>query len=181
MNTYSKVVAADPRASFLRFKFWWRKKTGIDFNEEERFAIPFKREDWDECLNAIGQLLTFDGLQTNLTLRLIEAVAFFHRGEYRRGFEAFEQLNAEQIFARNRVFRRYLFSDETGSGRPRRFSGTVTNVRESKEGLISVPGFPKGITFFVRDAGKPDLRQGDDLNNFCIAFNMLGPIADFRV
>jgi len=174
-------VLSDARASFLRFKFWWRKRTGIDFNEEERFPIPFKQEEWDECVNVIGRLLAFDGLQTNLTLRLIEAVAFFHRGEYRRGFEAFEQLNAEQIFARNRVFRRYLFSDVSGNGKPRRFSGTVTNVRENKEGLISVPGFSKGITFFVRDAARPDLRQGDDLNDFCIAFNMLGPIADFRV
>jgi hypothetical protein len=181
MNTYSTVVFADSRALYLRFKLWWRMKTGIDFNEQERFPIPFKREDWDECVNDIGRFITNEDFQTNLTLRLIEAVAFFHRGEYRRGFEAFEQLNAEQIFARNRVFRRYIFSDESGNGKPRRFSGTVTHVRDGKEGLISIPRFPKGITFFVRDTGRPDLRQGDDLNDFCIAFNMLGPIADFRI
>ena len=98
IDTYSIVVLQDPRALFLRFKFWWRKKTGIDFNEEDRFAIPFRRDDWDECVNVIGRLFAFR-IQTNLTLRLIEAVGFFHRGEYRRGFEAFEQLNAEQIFA----------------------------------------------------------------------------------
>lgn len=179
MEQYPDVVSSDPRALFLRFKFWWRKKTGMNFNEKERFAIPFSVQDWDECIRAVGELLSFEEFQTNLTLRLIEAVAFFHRAEYRRGFEAFEQLSAEQIFVRDRVVRRYLFSDSSGT--PRRFSGTVTHIRENRDGLVAIPAFPKGVTFFARESGKSELRKGDDLSGFCVAFNMLGPIVDFRL
>lgn len=179
MDAYPEVVLKDPRALFLRFKLWWRTRAGIDFNERERFPVPFGEADWDECVQTIGGILTHDEFRTNLTLRLIEAVAFFHRGEYSRGFEAFEQLNAEQIYARNRIVRRYLFSDS--AGKPRRFSGTVVTVRDSRTGFVSISGFPRRILFFLYETGRPDTRQGDDLSDFHIAFNMLGPIADFRV
>ncbi len=179
MDNYPAVVRKDPRALFLRFKLWWRKKTRTDFNEKERLAVPFDRQDWDECVSTLGDLLAFEEFHSNLTLRLIEAVAFFHRGEYRKGFDAFEQIEAEQIFARNRVIRRYLFSDEHGA--PRKFSGTITQVGENQIGFVAVGGFPKGIPFIVRESGKIDAQTGDDFNGFRIAFNMRGPIVDFRI
>jgi hypothetical protein len=179
MDRYPEVVRKDARAIFLRFKLWWRKKTGTDFNEKERMAIPFNAQDWDECVHTLGELFAFEEFQRNLTLRLIEAVAFFQGGDYPRGFTAFEQLESEQIFARNRVIRRYLFSD--ANGMPRKFSGIVTHVRDDKSGSMSVSGFPKGIPFIVRESGRQVVRPGDDFNEFRIAFNMRGPIVDFRV
>lgn len=179
MDSYPAVVRKDARALFLRFKLWWRKKTHTDFNEKERLAIPFSIQDWDECVGTLGDLLAFEEFHSNMTLRLIEAVAFFHRGEYRRGFDAFDQIESEQIFARNRIIRRYLLSNERGI--PRKFAGTVTQVRENQNGYIAVGGFPKGIPFIVRESGKTDVQTGDDFNDFRIAFNMRGPIVDFRV
>lgn len=179
MDCHPAVIKRDARALFLHFKLWWRTKTLSDFNERERFAIPFSRQDWDHCVSTLGDLLSFEEFRSNLTLRLIEGVAFFHRGEHRRGFETFDQIESEQIFARNRVIRRYLFSDEHGV--PRKFSGTVTQVRENQNGFISVAGFPRGIPFIVRESGKADVQIGDDYNDFRIAFNMRGPIVDFRV
>jgi hypothetical protein len=179
IDNYLPVVRKDARALFLRFKLWWRKKTGIDFNERERLAVPFNAEDWNECIHTLGALLAFEEFQSNLTLRLIEAVAFFQRGDYPRGFTAFEQLESEQVFARNRIIRRYLFSDPNGA--PRKFSGIVTQVRDDKNGYVAVTGFPKGIPFIVRESGRADVRVGDDFNEFRIAFNMRGPIVDFRV
>ena len=178
MDAYPAVIRRDARALFLHFKLWWRIKTHTDFNEKERLAAPLSIEDWDNCVSALGQLLAFDEFKINRTLRLIKAVALFHCGDYPKGFEAFAQLESEQIFARDRVIRRYLFSDENGN--PRKFSGTVTQVRD-QNGLVAVPRFPKGIPFIIREVGKADVQIGDDLTDFRIAFNMRGPIVDFRV
>lgn len=178
MDAYPSIIGRDARALFLHFKLWWRVKTHMDFNEKERVAAPLTTEEWDNCVSTLGQLLAFDEFKINRTLRLIEAVAFFHRGDYPKGFEAFAQLESEQIFARDRVIRRYLFSEANGN--PRKFSGTVTQIRD-QNGLVAVPRFPKGIPFIIREAGKAEIQIGDDLPDFCIAFNMRGPIVDFRV
>jgi hypothetical protein len=175
---HQKVVAADAHASFLRFRLWWRAKLGFDFNSGERIAVPFDVNDWEECLRTVGTLLTFEQFSGHPTLRLIEAVALFHIGDSSRGFDAFDKLATDQLFVRNRVVRRFVFSD--GRAAPRRFNGTVLSV-QSRDGSLHVQGLSRRIPFFVQESPRRDLRVGDDLQGFGISFNMLGPIAEFRL
>jgi hypothetical protein len=174
---HRQVVASDANAMFLRFKLWWRSKLGADFNAAERMALPFSLETWGECLSSVNALLSSERFHEHPTLRLIEAVALFHRGESSGGFAAFEAMNTELLFARNRVIRRFVFSDP--QGKPRQFSGTVVRL-EGRQGSLQVQGFGRWIPFFANEANRSDLRRGDDLHGFGIAFNMLGPIAEFR-
>ena len=87
-------------------------------------------------------------------------------------------MNADLLFPRHRVVRRFLFSDE--HGRPKPFNGTVVRL-EGQKGELQVQGLSRRIPFFSPEANRPDLRRNDDLRDFYIAFNMLGPIVEFRV
>jgi hypothetical protein len=174
---YLKVVESSAHASFLRFKLWWRSRLGFDLNEGERLALPFSQEKWNECLRLLAGLLAFEEFREHPSLRLIEAVALFQTGDVNRGFEAFASLSSAQIFVRNRIIRRFLWSDQ--HGKPRRFSGRVVRLEE-RDGSLLVQGLNRWLPFFRQEVKRPELRRGDDLEGFGIAFNMLGPIADFR-
>lgn len=175
---HRSVVSTDANATFLRFKLWWRSHLGHDFSATERMALPFTSELWGECLDFVRTLLNWERFREHPTLRLIEAVALFHHGESGVGFTAFEAMNKELLFPRNRVIRRFIFSD--AHGRPRHFSGSVARL-EGRNGELQVPSFSRRIPFFTDEANRVDLRRGDDLHGFGIAFNMLGPIAEFRL
>lgn len=174
---FQKAIEASPHAAFLRFKLWWRSRLGYDPNDGERIALPFSREDWDRCSNLVAHLLAFEEFREHPTLRLIEAVAFFHRGDSASGFEAFSRLSSDQILGRNRIIRRFMFSDQ--HGKAKRFGGRVVRLEE-REGALLVHGLGRWVPFFAREVNRPDVHQGDDLDGFAIAFNMLGPIAEFR-
>ena len=172
-----KVVESSAHASFLRFKLWWRSRLGFDLNEGERLALPFSQEDWNQCLRLLARLLAFEEFKGHPSLRLIEAVGLFQTGDSNRGLEAFASLSSDQIFVRNRIVRRFVWSDQ--HGKPRRFSGRVVRLEE-RDGSLLVQGLNRWVPFFRQEVNRPELRRGDDLEGFGIAFNMLGPIAEFR-
>jgi hypothetical protein len=68
----------------------------------------------------------------------------------------------------------------TIDGKPRKFNGTVTwKSEDGRKGEIYVEEIRRKIPFFPRDFN-PNIKKHDSLNDFHLAFNFIGPIADPR-
>jgi hypothetical protein len=175
---HSKVVSSDARARFLRFRMWWLGRMGFEIVERERIICPFDESEWRDCLIQVESLLADEDLQNHPVLRLVEAVALFQRGEVGAGFDAFERMGQDLLVVRDRVVKRFVMSDPTGKAK--RFSGAVVKL-QGRNGLLKISGFPRYVRFFADEVLSGDLRLGDDLQGFGVAFNMVGPIAEFRI
>jgi hypothetical protein len=175
---YEDKINIDGRYLFLMFKTWWGWKTGHRLFHKERMVLPFTANDWSECRKMITRILSADEFTENMNLQYLEGICCFHLNDFNNGFEIFKNLDRESISFARRIYKYFLWSDPNGN--PRIFNGTVVWINEKGKGEMHIHEIQKHIGFIVHDTGRADLQKGDALSNFHIAFNMRGPIADFR-
>ena len=172
-------IEQDSRCLNLLFDYWWLSKTGHRPFDDERAGLPFGEEDWSYALQLIRDLKSLQGLQRGLTLSFLEALALFHLGHITPAIQLFREIETESytVSSRRRILRSFIASEP--SGRPRVFRGTVGSVEPGgRRGQVIVEELRQRITFLPADFGRPEIRQGDSLGEFHIAFNFIGPIAD---
>lgn len=94
--------------------------------------------------------------------------------------DIFKELERESDkTGRRRIIRSYLAS--TPDGQPQKYSGEVAWRRTedpSKVGGVEVTQLRLRIHFIPQDFNRQNIRQGESLDEFHIAFNFLGLIAD---
>ena len=134
-------------------------------------------DDWQYLRNLAFDLLQIEELVSNLRLKYIEGVASFHLEDYVRGFQIFKELDRDSVAYGHRIIKYYLWADPKGI--PRRFNGIVARVTGSGWGEIHVNEIQRRIRFNTGSTGKPDVKPGDNFDNFQIAFNFTGPIINF--
>jgi len=171
-------IENDSKCLFLLLKVWWIWKSGMQLFSVLRTALPFTESDWFDCRHLAAQLLACSDFSMNLKIKYLEALACFHLRDFSNGFRLFNELESESQYYGRRVTAFHLWSDS--NGQPLLFNGTVTWVNDKGRGEIQVNEIQRRIPFLVHDTGRSEVRQGDSINNFRIAFSMRGPLADFR-
>ena len=176
-NNRSKI-AHDPRCLNLLFNYWWLTKTGQRLFENERVALPFQEAEWTYALQLCEELRSL-GSHRDIALSFLEAIALFHLNNVSRALQLFREVEGEsyKVSGRRRILRSFLASESRGS--PRVFHGNAQRVYSgSSRAEVFVEELRQSITFLPADFGRPNIRQGDSLGEFHIAFNFIGPIAD---
>ncbi len=171
-------IAKDPRCLNLMLNYWWLSKTRHRLFHDERVVLSFQKDEWNYALRIVRELKAFDS-NRGLTLSLLEAVSLFHLDLFPAALQVFGEVEAEsyRVPGRRRILRSFLASESDGV--PRVFHGTVQSVDSRRNrAQVFVEEIGRYITFLPTDFGRPDIRQGDSLGQFHIAFNFIGPIAD---
>ena len=172
-------TANDPRCLNLLFNYWWISKTGNGPFSGERELLRFTHHDWSYVQQLIKDLKSLENSRRGPILSFLEAIALFHLDHVPAAIQLFKEVENESfmVSSRRRVSRSYIASEE--DGRPRTFHGTVRSIEPGgRRGYVFVDELRQHITFIPQDFGRPDIRQGDSLGEFHIAFNFIGPIAD---
>ncbi len=174
-----KAIARDSRCLYLLLHTWWKMQTGKPMFYGERQIVSLIEEDWKYFLRIIIDLMGIDDLSTNPSLMYLRGLATFHLGYIDDALSIFRELERESdyVTGRRRIIRSYLAS--TGDGRPRKFNGTVAWVSgEGSRGEVYVEELRRKIRFLPRDFNRLDIKERETLNDFHLAFNFIGPIAD---
>ncbi len=165
----------DSRNLELAFDLWWLSRCGRRLLEGERVALPFTDTDWSECHTIALRIEEEGNSQRTAVVKYVRGIAEFHLGRYGAAFTTFAELEglSEGVTGRKRIIRTYRASASNGT--PRSFTGTVASIEaDGRVGRGFVPIIGKYLRFYPRDFGWPELRPGDDLGEFYIAFNLLG-------
>lgn len=175
---FKDITEKDGKSLFLLLKVWWIWKVGMQMHSGERILLPFNIEDWQLCKNITSTILRFQEFESNLRLKYLLGIAYFHLGDLPKGFQVFRELEMESQFYSRRLIKHYLWSESNGN--PKIFNGTVARATERGPGEIYVNEIQKRIPFMFHDAGRSEVNKGDSFSNFRISFSMRGPLADFR-
>ena len=178
LESHRGQIRNDPRCLNLMLNYWWLSKTRHRLFDDERVILPFQKDDWAYALQLIRELRAL-GSHRDLILSLLEAILLFHLDFFPTALQLFREVEAEsyRVPGRRRILRSFLASEP--SGNPRAFHGTVRHVDSGRNrAQVFVDEIGQHITFLPADFGRPDIRRGDSLGEFHIAFNFIGPIAD---
>ena len=176
---FKERIEADSKCLLLSFRLWWIWKTGKLMRSEERTAVPFNNQDWSDCRKLLLQLLNTSDLESNLNLKYLLGLSYYHLRDFYNGVQLFRELESESLYYRRRIIKYHIWSDS--KGQPLLFNGTVVSVDDRGiRGIIHVNEIQQKIPFMVYETGRSEIKKGDSLNNFRIAFSMRGPLADFR-
>lgn len=173
------LARRDSRNLELALDLWWLSRSGRRLLDGERIALPFSDIDWSECLNLALQIEEQGNSQRAVVVKYIRGVAEFHLGQFGSSFTTFDELEglSEGVAGRKRIIRTYRAS--IADGTTQSFTGTVESVdSDGRSGRVFVPTIGRTLRFFPRDFGWPELRRGDTLGEFFIAFNLRGISAD---
>ena len=171
-------ITNDARCLNLLLNNWWISKTGHRLFDDERVVLPFRDDEWSYTLQLVRELRALES-HRDLALSLLEAIALFHMGRFPAALHLFREVEAEsyRVPGRRRIFRSFLASEAGGS--PKAYHGTVRHVEpRGHRAQVFVDEIGQHLTLLPADFGRPDIRQGDSLGEFHIAFNFIGPILD---
>ena len=173
-------IAGDSRCLYLLLRLWWMLQTGKPILYQERQSVQFTQQDWRYAFDLTTELLAAGDDYPIPLVRYVQALAAFHLGSIGEALSMFRDLEreADYVRGRRRIIRSYLASTE--DGRPRVFHGTVAWMdSEGRRGEVYVEELRRKLRFIPTDfPRRQELRRGDPLGKFHIAFNFIGPIAD---
>lgn len=173
------AISRDSRCLYLLLHTWWKMKTGKPLFIGERQMVSFNIDDWKYFLGIIIDLLAINELSSNHSLMYLNGLATFHLGHTDSALSIFRDLERESdyLVGRRRIIRSYLASTE--DGKPMKFNGTVQWVSEDgSKGALYTDKLRRKIPFLPRDFNRLDIKEHETINEFHLAFNFIGPIAD---
>lgn len=173
-------IRSDGRCLYLMFRLWWMVHTGTQTFAMERQSVPLSAEDWRFCDELVESILALRDFQDDLKLKFFHGLAAYHLGAIDETLRVFGELekSAEHL-GRRRIVKSYVASNADGS--PRTYTGHVKTIdRQGRRGMVYLPDIRREIPFYVRDFNLPEVKIGDPLPGFHVAFNFIGPIADPR-
>ncbi|HEY9298134.1 MAG TPA: hypothetical protein VIQ31_17605, partial [Phormidium sp.] len=180
LQNHRQAINQDGRSLYLLLKVWWLSKTGKKLFYGERQTVPFKQEDWQIFLEIIEGLMATSEFYENPSLTYLKGLANFHLDRIQVALEIFNDLeHDEDTRGRRRIIRSYIASNP--DSKPRTYTGEVAwrHDKPYEPGKIYVAELQRSqITFIPQQFGRPDIKPGESLGEFHLAFNFLGPIAD---
>jgi len=178
LNEHRDLVSGDVRCLGLLLELWWNMNTGARFFEKERATVALRQEQWTELLKILDAIQATGQWHRTAFLGFFRALSLFHLGDVDQAVDVLREVEREsdQVRGRRRVIRSYLAS--TANGRPQIYHGAVVWVSpEGTRGDVYVEELRRKIPFLPLDFG-PDVAPKDTLDDFHIAFNFLGLLAD---
>lgn len=178
LNDHHSKLTHDGKAMQLLFRYWWLSKVHKPIFWGERQSVPFTNDDWKKCQELLTDILRGDEVYRAPIFRYLLGITLFHLNSFEESERIFYELERDAAMrGRRRILRSYLAS--TSDGEPRKFSGTVDSIKTGENrGEIYVPEIRQRISFIPSDFRRPDISKGSALNDFHIAFNFIGFIAD---
>lgn len=171
------AITSDIRCLHLLLQVQWVAATGSRLLHGHRGAIPFDLKPRAEIYRTVCDLNSAAGESARFQFRFLEATLAWIGGETERARSMWGSLSRDTEFEdSSRVIRRLYVADE--NGKPKQFRGRLLKQRNETHWLISVEGVEGNVDLLTRDFKDEDLQLGRELNDFAIAFNYLGPIAD---
>ena len=176
-ENYQSIIQ-DGRTLYFFLKVWWLSKTGKQLFYSERQAVPFTKKDWETSLNLIEDIMATGELKSNSSLKYLLGLSNFHIDRIDKSLDIFKALeNDSEKTGSRRIISSYLAS--TPEGKPKQYTGDVAwSKQETDKGQVYVNELRSRINFNPRRFNRPDIRQGESLGDFHIAFNFRGPIAE---
>lgn len=166
----------DLRLCRLYTNAWWQRFGKLDLYESERRTVGLSKSEWEHFAYWLNRRLTFSE-EESLKARFLFAWALFQTGQYRESEEQFRILDRSTMAGRYRVVRLCLWADE--SGEPIPCQGTIRRVSEDTDkGWVYVPSLRKEIIFRPTEFRSQTMLSNRPLEDFYIAFNFRGTIAD---
>jgi hypothetical protein len=184
LRTHEAAVLKDFRAAYLMLRLWWMAKTGRAFLRHEHLRVAFKPDDWRLLSAWCAAISRSDDGVLITPARFVEAVAHFHLGHAHEAEQAFASIRNTND--PGRVRRRLIASNTDGSALlindgvvsqashqpgPNRVRGDKSSVR------FALAGSDFEVPFRPQDFFRSDIREGEILDPFVIAFNFIGPFA----
>jgi hypothetical protein len=170
-------VFSDERCLGLYLNVWWFIKTHQPRFVKERQILPFSDEDWLKLAEIASGLKALKEPDPPAWIKFLAALALFHCGDVGNSLREFRGMSSDinlQVGG-NRLKKYYVASQD---GVPLTYDGTVRGrVEENRFGEIWVNRLRHAIPIVPRDFDKHDLRQGETVADFHIAFSYAGPIA----
>ena len=110
--------------------------------------------------------------------RYLEAVLAFLSGDIRGSADLFRDLSRDTEFEdRSRIIRKLISTDNMG--RPIDYSGRVRKHLSGDRWLVDVDGLGAQIGLLEHEFRSEQISPGRQLNRFWIAFNYIGPVAEY--
>ena len=178
LEDHRREIAEDGRCMNQLFTYWFESRAGFGFFERERVALAFKHADWLYALGIVRDLRQL-GSHRDIMLAYFEAICMFHLDLTGQCLQLFTEVESRSDVVRGmrRIQKFFLASDS--EGRPVAFHGNVQSVApDTRIGRVFVEEIGASIPFIPRDFRRPQVRRGDSLGEFHIAFSFLGLIAD---
>ena len=175
-NNWSHIET-DPKCLNLFFTLWWRLLVDKRPFEDERQLLPFTDAQWEQCHDLVDRLYHLAGSEPRPTVRFLRALSKFHIGQLDASHQEFRQLaNDNTLSAGGRRLRKLFMASK--EGKALEFDGQVQHdLAEHELGMIWVNQLRAPVGVLPRDFDKKQLRKGDSLTDFHIAFSFVGAIA----
>lgn len=144
---------------------------------DERAPLPFDLEGKNEMLSNVQSIIQASGENCDYTFRYLEAVITWLISDENHAKSLWRNLSTDTDNSDSRrVYRRNILTDSEGTAL--KFSGRIE--REQAEGrvVVKVNEITRRIYMMKSDFPDIDLSYGRTVDNFHIAFNYIGPIAD---
>ena len=164
----------------LRFlvRMRWIAATGQWLFSGERGRTPSNANSVDQLLKLVGIQNEHLGDAVRNQDRFLEAVLRFLSRDVRRSTELWRDLSKDTEFEdRSRVIRKLI---ATGPDqRPINFKGRVDQRISDHRWLVKVDDFKSSISLLEHEFRSEQIAPGRQIHRLWIAFNYLGPIAEY--
>jgi hypothetical protein len=158
-------------------RVWWELHGNPDLlqRDKERVRVRMSEAEWRRFADLLLRRRQLEG-EGSLRTQFLSAVALFHAGEFRQARDEFDLLQ-QLPGGSNRAVRLALWCDAAGV--PILCRGKINRVyNEDRRGVVFVPQIRQVIPFQTMDFYGQRIEVGEFLDEFHIAFNFRGPIAD---
>ena len=170
-------IVSDERCLGLYLNLWWVNRVGQPRFARERQILPFTEPEWMKLFEVTQSLASLKQPEPPAWLRFLKALAAFHCGDTGRSIREFRGMSADiHLQAGGNRLKKYFVASI--GGKARIFDGSVRGpVEEDRLGEVWVNQLHHPIPIIPRDFDKRELRQGESIADFNIAFSFTGPIA----
>ena len=194
-EVYSKEdrIRAESAASFLRenwqriegdhrcirvlFNCSWITATGRDPLRGQRGPVPYDVRLRRELLQLIRALNSTLGAERDNGTSYLEAMLSWINDEEQTAVRLWRELARDTDFIDSRrVIRRHILTDADGQAII--FSGRIEAESEPGRFTVRLDQLGRKVQMLARDFPTANLRYGNSVSSFAIAFNYIGPIAE---
>lgn len=171
-------IRHDGRSLQMLLRYWWLSTAKRNIFWRERQTVPFTSQDWMYCYELLSEILQSHEVYRSPLIQYLLGLTLFHINAIEASEHVFRELEKDiTIRGRRRIIRSYLAS--LPDGHPKKFLGTVdwVDTRQNR-GEIYVSEIRRRVLFIPSDFRRQDITKGSSVNDFYIAFNFLGFIAD---
>jgi hypothetical protein len=169
----------DLRILRLYLRVWWQLHGNPDLYDGERVGASLKPSEWQRLSGLLARRLLHPEEETNAYAQFLYAWSLFQLEEFARSKDEFHKLERLGMGGKYRVIRLATWCDS--EGKPIPCAGTIRRLYggdEGERGFVYCSRARSQIPFQTKDFLSQQLRRDGPLDDFYIAFNFRGAIAD---